>query len=311
MICKVHHFKLSIYMVENTIMILPIAFINLIAMLILRSLIDINLLNNHTLNVSHKLYSFRQIKNVRHFLNRRYLILTGLDNRFTYNDLILFYVFWCFLGILILIFCIDQIAMITGLGVIWIMLPIVIMEKWLTQIDLSIDKGNYQLLTSLNSRLIKDEDIIHALRDVYKTIENKYIKHKLNTFNRAIKIGLPPELVFSQFQEETQNEYLKYIFLNIEIVYLRRGDISDLMRALELEYTSIQTEVNKRKVELEHEKNMTAISVMLVLMTALKIVSDNDYISDFYKQYPHWIIVFSIVILLGLSIVFRAGKVKY
>lgn len=311
MIHKVRHFKLSIYMVENTIKILPIALTNLIAMLILRSLINIGFSNNHIINVSNKLYSFRQIKNIRHLINKRYLILTGLDNRFTYSDLILFYLFWCFSGILVLILCVEQIALITGLYLIWLIFPIVTMEKWLTHIDLSIDKGIYQLLTSLNSRLIKDEDIIGALRDVYNTIENKYIKHKLKSFNRAIKIGIPPELVFNQFQEETQNEYLKYVFLNIEIVYLRRGDISDLMRALELEYTSIQTEVNKRKVELEHEKNMTAISVMLVLMTAFKIVSDNDYISSFYKQYPHWIIVFAIVILLGLSIVFRAGKIKY
>ena len=303
--------KLSIYMVENTISVLLIALSNVFAIIILNNFIKTNFIEHNVLKAQRKMYSFNQISKISHLLNRRYLILTGLDKKVTYNDLIIFYIYWCAMGILILLLFFEQIAVIIGILLCWIIIPIVILEKWLTRIDLSIDKGVYQLLTSLNSRLIKDEDIIKALRDVEITIENKHLKHKLNVFNRAIKIGLPPGLVFNQFQDETQNEYLKYIFLNIEIVYLRRGDIGELMRALELEYTSIQTEVNKRKVELEHEKNLTSLSVVLVLITVYKIISSNDYISHFYDQHPNLIVFFSVFFLLGLGVVFRASKIKY
>ena len=142
-------------------------------------------------------------------------------------------------------------------------------------------------------------------------VDNKYILKVLAEFNQYIKFGVAPSLAFIRIRSMIRNEYLKYLFLNVEIVYTRRGNVIELMKALENEYTSIQIEINKRKVELSHERKMTAVALMMVVLTTLKIIRDNDYILAYYKQHDAIIYIIASFVLLGIGIIIKANITKY
>lgn len=261
----------------------------------------------HPLNM----HSYQTYFNLKDFVEKRYIMQTFLSERITVHDFLLWMLLWCIM--IITMFCVFGMVNILGLTMMLFGLatPILLLEKYIDRVDLSIDKGIFNLLTQINARMLKSEDILRALQEAEQSINNKYIVKIISIFNRTIKLGLPPAQAFSRIQIVTRNEYLKYLFTNIEIVYLRRGNVQELMRALENEYTSIQIEINKRKVALEHEKNMTLFSMSLVVITTIKIIKDNDYILTFYRGNSFLTVVLIFFVIIGMGLVLKASFTKY
>jgi Flp pilus assembly protein TadB len=244
-------------------------------------------------------------------VEKRYIMQTFLSERLTVQDFLLLMLLWCIM--IVILFCVLGIVNILGFTMMILSLatPLLLLEKYIERVDLSIDKGIFNLLTQINARMLKSEDILRALQEAEHTINNKHIIKIISVFNRTIKLGLPPTQAFSRLQIVTRNEYLRYLFTNIEIVYLRRGNVHELMRALENEYTSIQIEINKRKVALEHEKNMTLFSLSLVVLTTIKIIKDNDYILTFYRANSFLTAVLALFVIIGMGFVLKASFTKY
>lgn len=257
------------------------------------------------------LHSYQTYFNIKDFVEKRYILQTFLSERVAVRDMLAFMLLWC----LMIVTLFTVLGMTTVFGLVLIILlisvPIFCMEKYIDHVDLSIDKGIFNLLTQINARMLKSEDILRALQESEHTITNKHILKIIHVFNHTIKLGLPPTQAFSRLQTVTRNEYLKYLFINIEIVYLRRGNVQELMRALENEYTSIQIEINKRKVALEHEKNMTLFSMFMVALTTIKIIKDNDYILTFYRANSFLIAVLALFVFAGICFVIKASLTKY
>lgn len=193
----------------------------------------------------------------------------------------------------------------------WLMgicIPAVLLEWRLEWIDNKIDKSLFVFLSKANACLIQNEDLIHALLEIERSNTNIYIGKGLKVFNTAIRAGVSSEVAFSMLLDTTHHDYLRYIYLNIEQVHLRQGDVVELMRALENEYTAIQIELNKRKIELQHDRNLTLFSFVLVVMTAMRIIKTHDYIVDFYfssalGQLLSCLLVLSMGIGLGIVII--------
>jgi hypothetical protein len=261
----------------------------------------------HPLNM----HSYQTYFNLLDFVEKRYILQTFLSESVTVQDFLLLMLFWSLM--IVTLFCVFGILSVFGLAIMVLLLatPFLFMEKYIERVDLSIDKGIFNLLTQINARMLKSEDILHALQEAEQTITNKHILKIISIFNRTIKLGLPPSQAFSRLQIVTRNEYLKYLFTNIEIVYLRRGNVQELMRALENEYTSIQIEINKRKVALEHEKNMTLFSMAMVVLTTIKIIKDNDYILTFYRANTFLTAVLTLLVMIGIGFVIKASFTKY
>lgn len=273
----------------------------------------LNHLEMRTIKLKHPLnmHSYQTYFNLKDFIEKRYIMQTFLSERLTVQDFLLMLLLWCIM--IVTLFCVIGMVNVLGLTMMLLGLaaPILLLEKYIDRVDLSIDKGIFNLLTQINARMLKSEDILRALQETEQTINNKHIIKIISIFNRTIKLGLPPTQAFSRLQIVTRNEYLKYLFTNIEIVYLRRGNVHELMRALENEYTSIQIEINKRKVALEHEKNMTLFSMSLVVLTTIKIIKDNDYILTFYRANSFLTAVLALFVIIGLGFVLKASFTKY
>lgn len=241
----------------------------------------------------------------------RYLRQTQLDRYFTIDEFGQIYLIWCAVIIVLLLTIKTNTIIFIVTLLLVICAPFVILEKYLSLIDLKIDQGIFELLTQINARLIKNEDVISALKESQCSLKNKRIVYIINQFNQHIKLGIPPVQVFSMIQTSIHNDYMKYLFVNIEIVFKRRGNITELMKALENEFTSIQIEVNKRKVEIEYEKNMMLLSIALVAMTVAKITNDHDYILEYFSQNDQMVTFVVIFIILGLVIALSANKTSY
>ncbi|MCD4714618.1 MAG: hypothetical protein K8R73_15140 [Clostridiales bacterium] len=199
----------------------------------------------------------------------------------------------------------------------WIMamcMPAVLLEWRLEWIDNNIDRTLFTFLSKANACLIQNEDLINALLEVERSITNVYIRKGLKVFNTAIRAGVSSEVAFKMLLDSTHHDYLRYIYLNLEQVHLRQGDVIELLKALENEYTAIQIELNKRKIELQHDRNLTLFSFVLVVLTAMRIIKTHDYIVTFYMstalgQVLSFMLVLSMGIGLGIVIIASRKRV--
>lgn len=218
--------------------------------------------------------------------------------------------------VLISITCLSNLIMPIKIGLIAlnIFLPILILEIGLSKISYSLDSEIIPLLQYLNTSLYQSEDIIKAIKYASAMTNNAYLKLILSQFNQGIISGVDSRRAFSILQMQAFHEYLRYIILNLEQVYQRRGDVVRLISGLEQEYTSIQIEINKRKIELRQDRFIAIGSMIVVLLTALKIIEDHDYIKSYFTLNPVgrifvWIMI--IVFFLATYILLRAIKIDY
>lgn len=252
----------------------------------------------------HEMKSYKIKQKISSKIEQRYIIQTFLEPYIQIEELGMFYLIWCAL-------CLSLIGHLTWILVIaLIVLPILALEYRLDKIDLSVDRSLFQLLSQLNARLAQSEDLMAALRASQSHMHNPYIKKTLIKFNQSIRLGLSPQQAFQSVQSTIHNAYFKYVFLNIEQVYLRRGNVTELMRAIENEYTSIQIEVNKRKLELTQEKHLTLFSVVMLFLITLKIMNDQDYIKQYLLGHPRFVGLLGGFVLLGVLCLIKAVREK-
>ncbi len=260
---------------------------------------------------SKKMQSYTQTKSWFDFLQHRYVEQLMLGEYIHIKELLVYYVSFI-VGIVVIWFFILKASFILNMFFIFILiLPIIILEQYRRIVSQKIDKGIFQFLTQINARLMKSEDIIKAISESEKSLTNKPLLYLVKQFNQTIKIGLPPERAFEKVQSQSLNEYLCYLFTNINIVYQRRGNVSELIKALENEYTSIQIEINKRKTELEHDRNMIGISLLIVFSITYKISIDNDYIISFYKMHNGIGVFFGLLVCIGVLFAVVGSIKKY
>lgn len=245
------------------------------------------------------------------YIDRRYLKYLGLQKWFAINEFCLAYVLWIVLSMVVSFMAMDSTLLKLGSLVIMTIMPLGVMEVNIKKTDLSIDHGIFDFLTQLNAKLLKSEDVLMALDEVGHKLSNKHIAKVVRAFNQTLYMGGSPQLAFTMIKSAIDNEYLKYIFINIEIVYTRRGNVLELMRSLENEYTSIQVEINRRKVSLEHEKNMTLFSIVMVGWMVSKVIRDNNYVLEFYKTHLFLGAVLVFFVIAGVMLLIKANFQKY
>ena len=288
-----------------------VALINLLSVILIMSLLELKIKKHSLRNYTHEMSSFKPRLEILKRIEVRFLKQTQLDSILSIDQFGQLYSIWCAVCTVLLLLFQFNAPILLVLMLVFYGFPFMVLEKYLSFVDLKIDQGIFELLSHVNARLIKNEDVIAALKESQSTLKNKYVLHIVNQFNQYIKIGIPPGQVFSIIQTSIHNDYLKYLFINVEIVFKRRGSITELMKALENEFTSIQIEVNKRKVEIEYEKNMMLFSIFLVAITVIRIISDHDYISSYFSQNTQMVYPIVFIIIIGLAIAFSANKTSY
>ena len=255
--------------------------------------------------------SFYKNEHVVQRLKKRYIDELLIEENITFSEMLVFYIIYIALVILIVLMSGLNPFYQLNLSIMLIATPLIAIEIIRNHLIKKIERGLFQLLTQFNSRLMKKEDVISAMYEIERVIDNQPIRKILRRFNQSIQIGIQPEQAFQNTKRICINEYFRYIITNIEIVYKRRGNVTELMRALENEYTSIQVEVNKRKTELVHELRMILVSLMLLILVTIKVIKDNDYIVSFYSGHFGLIIIISLVVIMGIILVVKAYLKTY
>lgn len=291
--------------------VLMIIIINLIGLLLLINKFNKACTQRTFKKLTVELNSYKPRVDFMSKIESRYLNQTQLDRFISFETFTQAYVVWLAVVILSIFLIRIDFRLSLFMGFAMIIIPILLIEKYLKWVDIKIDQGIFELLNQINARLVKNDDILAATRDAQEVIKNKHVLCIIENFNQMIKVGIPASQVFKIIQASIHNDYLKYVFINIEIVLSRRGNIPALMKALENEFTSIQIEVNKRKVELEYEKNMMAFSILLVALTVFKIVSDHDYILLYYQRNSYMIYLVFSFIALGVIFAASASRKSY
>lgn len=192
--------------------------------------------------------------------------------------------------------------------VLLVIMPFIIIDLRAYQIEREIDQALFGFMARLSAQLIYKQDFIEALKSVEHKVKCKFIHSGLRRFNAAIRAGLTPETAFGNLLAQTHHRYLRYLYVNIEQSYLRRGDVVSLMSALEEEFTSVQVERNKRKIELYHYRNATLFGIGFVVLSAVLIIQHERQFLNYYLKYPFYCIVLGLGFSIGLYDVFSAQR---
>lgn len=248
-------------------------------------------------------YSFSVERPVLGRIVRRYYRETYLYRRVQWTELVIAYSLWVCLTAVFLRGLLHTSAW--ALVFAWL-LPIGILEYLRDRAESAIDGGIIPFMTHLNARLAHTGDLLAAMDAARRATDTPYIGYSLNAFHRGVQMGLDPIQAFARIQDEIHHPYLSYVFVNIEQGYRRRAHIEALMQALLNEYIAIQVELNKRKIELRHERRLTAISLILVLGTGLKMLGDHGDMLVFFRDHPVLLGILGAIAGVGAIIFIRA-----
>lgn len=159
-----------------------------------------------------------------------------------------------------------------------------------------IEKGMIGFLNAVNLRLTVDSNIITALEKSLPAISSKHIKKHIGIFCKTMKLSGNKFQAFSQIAK-VPHSYFGYVFMNIEHVVDSWGDARELMKELEQEYISVQIEISKGRVELENDKTLTIIGLVIASLTGLNIIASDSRMLDYYIKRPTMV-----VFILGLAL---------
>jgi len=268
-------------------------------------------------HLPHRYQSLKEKDRIYNRWSSRYQldVLYGLSSE-KWQFEIFFQLYICYLaiGYAFMIFIITSPVYMIIAGLILTFLPIFILEIQIERVVQSIDKDYLNFLQAVHASILDTEDIIVALKKAEKLIDNKYLKRMLVQFNSSIKIGLNPTIAFEILINSSQHTYLKYTLINLEQLFERRGSVDNLISDLEHEYTSVQIELNKRRIELKRERRMVVFILVLTVGICRKVLTDYNYIWSFYVQRGWDTMVYLIIglaIFLTIFVLIRSARLKY
>lgn len=192
--------------------------------------------------------------------------------------------------------------------------PFVVLEIWRQSVIHKIDSDLLNFLQVLNVSFQVEEDVIKAFYQAETTLKNPYLKRLLSRFNVHVRKGLAIDLAFRLLEQDAMHTYLKYIFVHFEESYFRRGNVAKLIANLEMEYTAIQIEINKRKLELKQERVVMLSMGVVLTIIGKAVMNSHDYLKLFYVS-KGWedkiILIWSFTLMVTLWVYMKGRNVDY
>lgn len=174
-------------------------------------------------------------------------------------------------------------------------------------IQREIEKGMINFLQLLNSRLVIDEDLISSIENITEYVTSGAIRRILREFVVIFKVSCNPALAFDTMQK-VNHAYLRYVFLNIRAVMESWGNPGQLIQELENEYISVYTELNKGRAELQNDKLMTYLGLLLAGITAYNVLANHALMVRYYASRPLLLIVLALLASIGIFVL-AASKI--
>lgn len=230
------------------------------------------------------LQSLKTVELKRNWLFNRYWKTTYLSDYLSAKWFKILFLMWEIIGGVIVILLVDN-MLFKGLGILLnLIFPLFILELRIQWVHRQIDKAMVPFFSAVNSNLLQSSDLIKALSVVPKLVQCPYMIKGIERFNITIKAGLSQEKAFSILLSQTSHVYLKYVFLNMEQAFIKRGDVVKLMSQLEEEYTLVQVEGQKRRYEIRQYRRYAWFALGLVGFIGHRIMSQQDYMKLFYSE---------------------------
>lgn len=234
--------------------------------------------------ISIDLQSLKPIEFKRNWFFNRYWKTTYLCDYLSARAFKLAYILFETVIISLVIFILDAFVF-KAMGILLcIVVPLFLLELRIQWVHREIDKAMMPFFSAVNSNLLQNSDLIKALSIVPKLVKCPYLVNGIERFNITIKAGLSQEKAFSILLTQTSHVYLKYVFLNMEQAFIKRGDVVKLMSQLEEEYTLVQVEGQKRRYEIRQYRRYAWFALSLVGVIGYRLMTQQDYMGAFYSE---------------------------
>lgn len=247
------------------------------------------------------LHSFGLRGDWREWLELRYLVQTQWDGRVSREVLRLYPLY--LLALISFVRHSDPIGLLVVA-----LLPILVFEFRRVQVRRRIDHGIIVFLDVLNARMAVSSNLFAALELATGSIRSAEIRKILQRFNLRVRLLGNRQEAFASVQREVHHPYLRYIFMNLEHIAESWGDGLELLREIENDYISIQTELNRSRTELENDRWMTYFGMLLLLYTASQILYKNPVVTDYFAKHPVVLGVFGMIAAIGVWVLVRTGR---
>lgn len=234
--------------------------------------------------ISIDLQSLKPIELRRNWLFNRYWKTTYLCDYLSARAFKCAYILFETVIISLVVFLLDAFVFKALAVLLCIVVPLFLLELRIQWVHREIDKAMMPFFSAVNSNLLQNSDLIKALSIVPKLVKCPYLVNGIERFNITIKAGLSQEKAFSILLTQTSHVYLKYVFLNMEQAFIKRGDVVKLMSQLEEEYTLVQVEGQKRRYEIRQYRRYAWFALSLVGVIGYRLMTQQDYMGAFYSE---------------------------
>ncbi|MDO4799327.1 MAG: hypothetical protein Q4A52_02275, partial [Bacillota bacterium] len=247
------------------------------------------------------LHSFGLRGDWREWLELRYLVQTQWDGILSWEVIRLYPLY--LLTLIAWVRHLDPVALFMIA-----LFPVLVFEFRRIQVRRRIDRGIIVFLDVLNARMAVSSNLFGALELATESIRSVEIRRILQRFNLRVRLLGNRREAFASVQREVHHPYLRYIFMNLEHIAESWGDGLELLREIENDYISIQTEWNRSRTELENDRWMTYFGMLLLLYTASQILYKNPVVTDYFTRHPVVLGMFGMVAASGVWVLARAGR---
>ena len=201
-----------------------------------------------------------------------------------------------------------------GLYVLMALAPIFNFNYRKNKVSTHIEQNILSFLQLLYAGYLQSGDVLQAIQYCSQHVSNPILKERLVQFNFNIQKGLNPSVAFEQLRNNSMHDYFAYIILNIEQSYERRGNTLELIHGLQMEYSSIRIELNKRQIELKQERTLLMICTIVFWGVWYYMYKTNSYLWSFYTDNHLAVYIVATLITtfaITLFILFKGDKLKY
>lgn len=247
------------------------------------------------------LHSFGLRGDWREWLELRYLVQTQWDGILSWEVIRLYPLY--LLTLIAWVRHLDPVALFMIA-----LFPVLVFEFRRIQVRRRIDRGIIVFLDVLNARMAVSSNLFGALELATESIRSVEIRRILQRFNLRVRLLGNRREAFASVQREVHHPYLRYIFMNLEHIAESWVDGLELLREIENDYISIQTEWNRSRTELENDRWMTYFGMLLLLYTASQILYKNPVVTDYFARHPVVLGMFGMVAASGVWVLARAGR---
>jgi len=199
------------------------------------------------------------------------------------------------------------------LGFILSMIPSLIIDSISQYSNNQLSLEVAKFISVLTRWSVIKEDIYYCFEKSIDQIEAP-LKLFISDFLMHVKYSGHIGYAFDIIIDQTHNEMLRNLMINLQQTTYSKGDLVELLERLEEESYQIFGEHERRKTETYFDKIAIYFSIICVLLMTMTVLVTNRQMQEFYLYTPfgqYLLSFFSILFFLGIYVSSRITSFNY